>query len=94
MKMMTNYRNLLKHPKWFEKRKQILLRDGNSCVMCGSKEKLHIHHRQYHYSKETGQPIMPWDYNPKYLITLCENCHTKGHSKIKIPHFKIKKIKS
>ena len=88
---MTNYISLLKHPKWFEKRKQILLRDGNACIVCGSDSNLNIHHRQYHINARTGQFVQPWNYNPRYLITLCNECHQKGHSKFKVPYFKIKK---
>jgi 5-methylcytosine-specific restriction endonuclease McrA len=88
-----NYNYLLKHPKWFEKRETILLRDGGVCVVCGSESNLQVHHRQYHINKRTGRYVLPWDYKPRYLITLCSNCHQKGHSKFKIPYFKIKKIR-
>jgi len=86
-----NYNSLLKHPKWFKKRNQILSRDGNACVICRSKFKLQVHHRQYHINTKTGRFLAPWEYEPKYLITLCSNCHQTGHTKIKVPYFKIKK---
>ena len=89
-----NYNNLLKHPKWFEKRKQILFRDGKVCVICKSGKNLQVHHRQYHFNEITGRKMLPWDYDPKYLLTLCSSCHQKGHSKFKVPFFKIKNKKS
>lgn len=87
--MTTEYNNLLKSPNWFEKRNIILVRDKNQCQCCGSISNLHIHHRQYHADIKTGEMKLPWDYDNKYLITLCENCHSTGHSKYKVPTFNI-----
>ena len=38
------------------------------CQMCGSKDKLQIHHKHYW----TFRDEMPWD-----LIVLCKKCHEK-----------------
>ena len=27
----------------------------------------------------------PWDYDDKYLITLCKDCHNRGHAKYVVP---------
>ena len=86
---MTQYQKLLKHPKWFEKRKIILMRDGNECKICGSGKNLQVHHRQYHIKKRSGKFALPWEYNVKYLMTICSSCHQKGHSIYDIPKFKI-----
>lgn len=87
--MAKDYSNLLKSPQWFNKRKTILSRDDNKCRCCGSVDRLHVHHRQYHLRKQTGKFKLPWKYQNKYLITLCENCHKAGHQNLKVPFFKI-----
>jgi hypothetical protein len=87
--MTTEYNILLKSPKWIEKRKIILARDNNKCRCCGATTGLHVHHRQYHVNKQTGNFQLPWKYQNKYLITLCDKCHTAGHSKFKVPSFTI-----
>lgn len=88
---MTAYNRLLKHPKWFEKRRQILARDGSTCRRCGSDKDLRIHHKQYQFKIRTGRFELPWNYQSRYLITLCDSCHQKGHSIFKIPIIKLNK---
>lgn len=83
------YGQLLSLPQWKKKRKQILLRDGKKCRSCGSTYFLQVHHRQYHVLKSIGQFKLPWKYESKYLITLCEKCHNAGHSKFRVPIFSI-----
>lgn len=87
--MDKTYNDLLLSPLWINKRKKILLRDKNRCRSCGNSKGLHVHHRQYHISKRTGEFKLPWEYLDKYLITLCENCHYSGHKRIKVPIFEI-----
>ncbi len=41
------------------------------CFNCGSKEDLHIHHKEYRY------PIREID-----LLVLCRSCHTEEHQKL------------
>ena len=72
-------------PRWKEKRKLILERDRNSCVICGSHQKLQVHHRQYHFSRSRNTFKNPWEYIDELMITLCENCHQKGHRIYKVP---------
>ena len=85
--MTREYNELLQDPRWFDKRKIILARDSNKCSNCGTTRGLHVHHRQYHISKSTGEFKHPWNYQNKYLITFCGKCHTAGHSKYKVPAF-------
>jgi hypothetical protein len=69
MKYKT-YADKLKHPFWQKKRLEIMERDGFQCKKCGDTESpLHVHHLKYYDGND------PWDYQNKYLITLCEHCH-------------------
>jgi len=79
------YGGLLFDPRWKAKRAEIVNRDGGCCIICKSNEELQVHHRQYQYIKQANSFKMPWDYPDHLLITLCKNCHTRGHSKFKIP---------
>lgn len=87
--MDKTYNDLLLRPLWLNKRKKILIRDNNRCRNCGMAKGLHVHHRQYHIIKSTGKFKLPWEYNDRYLITLCENCHYSGHELIRVPIFEI-----
>jgi 5-methylcytosine-specific restriction endonuclease McrA len=79
------YKELLFTKEWQEKRLQILERDSFQCAICNSKDNLQVHHRQYHFSKEKSEFKPPWDYPNSSLVTLCETCHKKGHSKYNVP---------
>jgi uncharacterized protein (UPF0248 family) len=79
------YGGLLFHPKWKEKRKEILTRDRHQCVNCKSDKDLQVHHRQYHFVVSQNKFRLPWDYPDHLLITLCESCHSRGHNKYKVP---------
>lgn len=79
------YRELLLDKKWMEKRAHIIKRDGFKCAICGSKFRLVVHHKQYHFNTRTNKKFAPWDYDDKYLVTLCESCHRRGHQSFKIP---------
>lgn len=81
----AQYQEGLEDPRWKKLRSTILKRDNSTCRICGNKEGLHIHHRQYTRSKETGEWSQPWDYHPFFLITVCNNCHSKGHQLFSIP---------
>jgi hypothetical protein len=35
----------------------------------------------------TGKLLMPWDYEDRYLVTLCKKCHEAGHALIKVPTY-------
>ncbi len=79
------YGALLFDKRWIERRAQILMRDNHLCVICHESENLQVHHRQYHFIKALQQFKAPWDYENHLMITLCDRCHSKGHSKFKIP---------
>ncbi|PWB27918.1 HNH endonuclease signature motif containing protein [Flavobacterium sp. HTF] len=83
-----SYGALLFTVEWKTKRNQILTRDGK-CIICSSTENLQIHHRQYHFIVRENKFKLPWDYEDYLLITLCEVCHRRGHSKYKVPTINI-----
>ena len=86
MNEKVHYAEKLFDPRWIEKKKQILNRDNNKCVICGKSEgKLHIHHKQYHFIKRLQIHVEPWNYDNKLLITLYESCHSRGHYRYKVP---------
>jgi 5-methylcytosine-specific restriction endonuclease McrA len=87
--MNANYSKLLNTPQWYQKRKQILQRDGNKCRHCSSTVSLNVHHRQYHKAEQSGYYLLPWKYHDRYLITLCEECHHAGHANYNVPTFNI-----
>jgi len=80
------YGALLFDKRWIAKRAEIIARDQNACVICNGNENLHVHHRQYHFIKALKQFKAPWDYENHLMITLCERCHSKGHSKFRVPN--------
>lgn len=79
-----SYKQHLFNKKWKEKRNEILIRDQHKCRICGSTDNLTVHHTQYHITPD-GKKYLPWMYDNKYLITLCEKCHAKGHRLFNIP---------
>jgi 5-methylcytosine-specific restriction endonuclease McrA len=85
------YSDLLKTPQWLRKRKLILMRDNNQCINCNTHKNLQVHHKQYQYNSTIGDFVAPWDYDNKYLITLCRKCHGLGHDLYKVPVIKINK---
>jgi|SRR5690606_31870032 len=82
------YGELLFRPEWRAKREEILNRD-KSCVVCTSSKDLQVHHRQYHFILREGKFKFPWDYPNNLLVTLCESCHKRGHSKYEVPTINI-----
>lgn len=66
----TSYYELLRHPKWQEKRLRIMERAGFECENCGDNESiLNVHHTYY----ERG--LNPWEYPDETLRCLCDPCH-------------------
>ena len=58
---------------FFNVREYVLFRDNHTCQLCKRKNKiLNVHHIE---SRKTGSN------SPDNLITLCEDCHKKIHSK-------------
>jgi len=70
---MSEYSKLLKRMQWKYIAEEVRKRDGYKCVKCGSIRSLHVHHKVYVYGR------MPWEYNEKYLETLCKECHGREH---------------
>lgn len=85
-----SYRELLFDKRWLEKRADIIKRDEYKCVICGSTNRLTVHHKQYHVNQTTNEKNPPWQYDNKYLVTLCEICHRRGHNLYEIPTKQIK----
>jgi len=56
-----------------DKRKDILRRFNNRCVICDREEGLHIHHKDNN----------PKNNLPENLIVLCWVCHKKAHMKVR-----------
>jgi hypothetical protein len=70
--MAKTYSEKLKDPRWQKMRLRVMERDNFTCRDCFSKEEtLHVHHAFY----EKG--AQPWEYEDRYLITLCAGCHEK-----------------
>lgn len=64
------YADLLKDPRWQRKRLEVLQRDDFHCQSCADKRNtLHVHHLRYNGN--------PWDTPSKFLVTLCNDCHSK-----------------
>lgn len=83
-----SYGGLLFTVEWKNKRNQILDRDGK-CIICSSTQNLQVHHRQYQFIVRENKFKLPWEYEDYLLITLCESCHRRGHSKYKVPTINI-----
>jgi len=84
MSYQLSYKEHLFNKKWIEKKESILNRDNHKCRICGATTNLTVHHTQYHVTKD-GQKLLPWMYEDRFLITLCETCHNIGHRKYKVP---------
>jgi len=71
--MNETYQKLLEEKEWKDRRLQILIRDNNRCVLCGSTDNLNVHHKYYVYG------CLPWEYEDKALVSLCQDCHFNIH---------------
>lgn len=82
------YNELLKDGRWQLKKNQIMQRDNFTCRLCGKNAAdgttLNVHHIQY------IRGAMPWEYDDKELVTLCEKCHNKKHEEIKSEIYDLK----
>ena len=57
---------------WYRKvHRQVLQRDGWRCQMCGSMQRLQVHHIQFR--SHSGAD------SEENLITLCAECHAQTH---------------
>lgn len=82
-KKRLTYGEKLKDPRWQRLRLEVFQRDDFTCVRCKrSSISLHIHHKKYFQNAE------PWEYDPAFLETLCEDCHRITHQQIAEPKYK------
>ena len=76
--MSKIYNELLRDPRWQQKKSEICIRANWQCEHCGDKKtELHVHHTFY-----DGRN--PWAYPNDSLKCLCKNCHKAEHNK-KLP---------
>lgn len=66
--LKKRYAELLKDPRWQERRSGILKRDKYKCRMCQDANSLQVHHIRYNGG-------YPWAALNKDMITLCRGCH-------------------
>lgn len=66
-----NYQQQLQHPKWKEKREEVMQLANYKCEMCQDEERkdLQVHHGVYLKGK------MAWEYDNEVLYCLCSDCH-------------------
>lgn len=70
----ASYSELLRHPKWQERRLRIMDAAGFKCQSCGTNEvTLNVHHLYYRRGAK------PWEYPDTALVCLCEPCHKRRH---------------
>ena len=84
MEKKAYYEELLKDPKWKEKREHIIKRDGHKCLKCGATKNLQVHHLYYETLLTNDMPVSPWNYPDSAMITLCETCHLEVHRNLDI----------
>jgi hypothetical protein len=82
-----NYQNYLKTKYWKNKRKEVLMKQGNKCRICGSGTNIQIHHRRYKLLN--GESVLGKEINA-ILLPICDDCHNlwhklKGYKKIPFP---------
>ena len=65
-----DYNEYIVSKQWKKKRQQALEHYGNSCALCGDRERLEVHHRRY---DNLGYEPM------EDLAVLCNWCHSWWH---------------
>ena len=68
---------------WLKQREEILIRDGNTCQICGKSGdhiSLHVHHKQ----PLRGFSSLEKANHPDNLISLCPRCHYRVESIVKV----------
>jgi 5-methylcytosine-specific restriction endonuclease McrA len=71
MSLRDQYIRFLKSPRWAELSREVRIRDGHRCVLCGHDwvPDLVAHHRTYKYG---------WD-DLDSIICVCRECHEILH---------------
>lgn len=72
------YRAFLITPYWKAISNYVRYRREYKCQLCGSPEKLNVHHRDY---ARRGEELEHWQTD---LILLCHTCHSKFHTKFEV----------
>jgi len=74
-KQKISYPRFLRSRYWKRVRKEVLKRDNNKCIICGSKKYLQVHHNTYkhHYREHL---------HLEDLDTLCNSCHKEFHATV------------
>lgn len=69
-KFTKDYKEYLDSDTWIKRREEILYQRGRKCECCGSRKRLHVHHKTYiRFTREE-------DYD---LVVLCLSCHKSVH---------------
>jgi|GEM_PF-3167674 len=85
-KPQRSYKEKLRDPKWIAKREAILAERGEKCELCGTDQRLEIHHGYYRPGAD------PWDYEDDTLWCLCRGCHNEVQGKLTAIHKHIGEI--
>jgi DNA-directed RNA polymerase subunit M/transcription elongation factor TFIIS len=72
------YKEFLLTPYWKAISNYVRYRRECKCQLCGSVKSLNVHHRDY---ERRGQEYEHWQTD---LILLCNDCHSKFHSKLEV----------
>lgn len=71
-----NYGEFLQDPRWLAFRQFVFAVRGYKCEICGSMERLQVHHISY------KKGLLPWEYTCNDVKVLCRNCHARVHGKL------------
>lgn len=64
------YEDYLKSKQWQKKREEILNKRGKKCMICGCVEHIQVHHLNYESLADEDE---------RFLIPICQQCHTMIH---------------
>lgn len=68
-RVILKYHEYMSSKSWSDKRQKRLELDKHECRLCGSKERLEVHHKPASYSKIPNESI------DNDLTTVCVECH-------------------
>lgn len=72
----SQYGQYLQGPRWFIIRNLRLWWDGWSCVDCGARYPLQVHHTSYRNKGKGAGFGEWWD-----CVTVCDDCHGRRHGR-------------
>lgn len=74
----SDFFGLMRHPKWQQKRLEVLSEFNFQCNHCDETElELHVHHKVYRAKAK------PWEYDMSELACLCLDCHKKETERVR-----------